>query len=232
MSRREHHRPDLVAIVGAALGVSLVAGAQILIWVSRAELAAAGAHAFTTLWHGGGGLALLYFTAGVPLGALLFAVSSARLFNTAASAAWVLMPLLGLQLVYFAYHGIAAFRYTRVPFAAFATCGVLLSVLGCAFVWVWARTRPRLDARARRQADLTLGAGLCFFTSAWQACGLAGPPGFGLYPELVRQDGGVSFLVGQALAVLIFALLGFVLLLLSMRLMGRPGDSLRGQRWH
>lgn len=68
-------------------------------------------------------------------------------------------------------------------------------------------------------------AGLCFFTSAWQPCGLAGPPGFGLYPELVRGHDGASFLVGQALAVNIFALLGFAFLLLAMRFAGRPNDS-------
>jgi hypothetical protein len=52
-----------------------------------------------------------------------------------------------------------------------------------------------------------------------------GPPGFGLYPELVRGHDGASFLVGQALAVNIFALLGFAFLLLAMRFAGRPNDS-------
>jgi hypothetical protein len=62
-----------------------------------------------------------------------------------------------------------------------------------------------------------LGAGLCFFGAAWQACGLAGAPGFALYPEIVQKLGNQSFVAGQAFAVHIFVILGFVLLLLAMR---------------
>lgn len=216
----DQRAPNVVSLVVAALGLALFGGGLVLAWVSRAELAAVGPRTFTTLWHGGGGLALLYITASVPLGALLLAAGSARLFPTAASAYRVLLPLLGVQVVYFAYHSIAAFRYARVPFAAFhsawrAARRIVLRVrlgLGAgAFAAGHQRTATGgLDARRRA---VLLNVGLAGMRPRWAA-------GFGLYPELVRRQDGKSFLVGQALAVSIFNLLGFVLLLLAMRLEG------------
>lgn len=206
-------------------GLLLIVGAPTLIWLFRRELADIGPRVLTTLWYGAGGLLLLYFTAGLPLGAILLAAGAARFYPATERVRRVLLPLLAIQLVYFTYHAAAAFRYTGVPFLLFALMGCLFVVLYLALVWVWARRRPRIEPQRQRAADLQLGAGLCFFSAAWQTCGLTGAPGFALYPELVQKLGNQSFVVGQALAVQFFMALGFVFLLLAMRAQQAPNPK-------
>jgi hypothetical protein len=188
-----------------------------LVWMYREKLAEVGPQVFKSLWYGAGGLALLDFTAGLPLGAILIAMGGARLFNASGRIRRVLLPLIGIYLVYFVYHGFSVSRYTSVPFPLFAVAGFLLVALFLALVWVWVRRRSSLEPEHRRAVDLQMGGGLCFFTAAWQTCGLAGAPGFAIYPEVAAKLGNQSFLVGQVLAVQVFTGLGFVLLLLGMR---------------
>jgi predicted small integral membrane protein len=120
-------------------------------------------------------------------------------------------------LVFFAFHAIRLVLDWSIPFLLFALMGCLFVTLFLALVWVWARRRPGLEPHRQRVADLQLGAGLCFFSAAWQVCGLAGAPGFALYPEVVQKLANQSFVAGQALAVHVFFVLGFVFLLLAMR---------------
>jgi hypothetical protein len=205
-------------IVGGLLLILSVAAG---IWLFRGELAALGPRALMKLWYGAGGLALLYLTAGLPLGAILLAAGGARLYPASERAERVLLPLLGIELVFFAFHAIRLMVDWSIPFLVFALMGYLFVLLFVALVWVWARKRPSLEAQGQRVADLTLGGALCFFNAAWQTCGLTGAPGFALYPELALRLGNQSFLGGQSLAVEVFAALGFVFLLLAMRAHGK-----------
>ena len=199
------------------IGGLFILGVPILIWIFRRNLISLSPRVLITLWHGAGGLALLCLTAGLPLGAILLAAGGARLFPASRSPRGVLLPLLSIQLVYFSYHAIAAFRYTSIPFLLFAFMGCLFVILFIALVWVWAHKRPNLESKRQRAADLQLGVGLCFFTAAWQTCGLAGAPGFAVYPEIVQKLANQSFIVGQLVAVQFFTALGFVFLILAMR---------------
>lgn len=206
--------PGALMVVG---GLLFILGAPAVIWLLRAELADLGPRVLMTLWYGAGGLVLLYFTAGLPLGAILLAAGGARLYPAAERAGRVLLPLLGIQLVFFTFHAIRLMLDWSIPFLLFALLGCLFVILFLALVWVWARGRPSLEPQRQRVADLQLGAGLCFFSAAWQACGLAGAPGFAMYPEIVQKLGNQSFVAGQALAVQVFIVLGFAFLLLAMR---------------
>jgi len=205
--------PGVLMVVG---GLVLILGAPTLIWVFRGELAETSPRVLSSLWYGMGGLVLLYLTAGLPLGAILLAAGGARLYS-AERAGRVLLPLLGIQLVFFMFHAVRLKLDWNVPFLLFALMGSLFVILFLALVWVWARHRPSLEPQRQRVADLQLGGGLCFFSAAWQACGLAGAPGFAMYPEIVQKLGNQSFVVGQAFAVQFFIALGFVFLLLAMR---------------
>jgi hypothetical protein len=207
-------RPSALMIAG---GLLLILSAPAVIWLFRGELADLGPRVLMTLWYGAGGLALLYFTAGLPLGAILLAAGGARLFPASERAGRVLLPLLGIQLAFFTFHAIRLMLDWSIPFLVFALMGCLFVILFLALVWIWARRRPSLEPQRQRVADLQLGAGLCFFSAAWQACGLAGAPGFAIYPELVQKLANQSFVTGQALAVQVFIVLGFVFLLLAMR---------------
>jgi hypothetical protein len=163
-----------------------------------------------------GGLLLLYLTAGLPLGAVLLAAGGARLYS-ADRAGRVLLPLLVSMLVFFVFHAVRLMLDWSIPLLLLGIVHGLFIVLFLALVWDWARRRVGLDAQRRRAADLQVGAGACFFSAAWQACGLVGAPGFALYPEIVQKLGNQSFVAGQAFAVQFFIALGFVFLWLAMR---------------
>lgn len=160
---------------------------------------------------------LLDFTAGLPLGAILLALGVDCLFPPSQRARLLWLLLLVIYLVYFAYHAFAAFRYSGVPFALFAISSLLFVALFLALVWMWARKRAGLEPMHRRAADLQMASGLCFFSAAWQACGLVGAPGFALYPALAAHLGNQSFLIWQVVAIQFFLALGFLFLLLTMR---------------
>jgi len=201
----------------AAGGLLLMLGDTAFLWLSREELTGIGPQAFKTLWHGAGGLALLYIAGGLPLGAILLAAGGARIFPASVRAGRVLWPVLLIGIAYFTYHGVAAFRYTTVPFVPFAMLGLFLLVLFLALVWSWAAKRTNLEPQRQRALDLQLAGGLCFFTAAWEVCGLAGAPGFAAYPELAQKLANQSFILGQASAVQTFIIFGFIFLLLAMR---------------
>jgi hypothetical protein len=106
----------------------------------------------------------------------------------------------------------------EISFMLFAVMGFIFISLFLTLVGIWMLKRPSLKPQRQRVADLQLAAGLCFFSAAWQSCGLLGAPGFAMYPEIVLKLGNQSFIAGQALATQFFIILGFVFLLISMRI--------------
>jgi hypothetical protein len=204
----------LFLIIG---GLLLIIGSPVLIRLFYDTLTEVGPRVFISFWDNNGGLLLLYFTAGLPFGAILLAAGGARLFPAAKSAGPILLPLLGIELIYFTYHAIRFNFDLGIPRLLFAVIGCLFIILFIALVWFWARSRPSLAPGRQRVADLQLGAGLCFFSAAWQACGLASAPGFAIRPELVQKLANQSFIFGQVLAIQVFMALGFIFLLLAMR---------------
>ena len=117
--------PGALMVAG---GLLLILGAPTLIWLFRAELADLSPRALMTLWYGAGGLALLYLTAGLPLGAILLAAGGAHVFPASEHAGRVLLPLLGIELVYFAFHAIRLMLDLSIPFLLSALVGGLLAV--------------------------------------------------------------------------------------------------------
>lgn len=131
-ARTRHSRWPAVLLI---CGLLLMLNSPALVWIFRDKLAEVGPQDFTALGYGTGSLALLDFAAGLPLGAILVALGGARLFDSAGRERRVQLPLLAVSLVYFAYHGTAAFRYPGVPFALLAAAGMVLAVLFLALVW-------------------------------------------------------------------------------------------------
>jgi hypothetical protein len=209
-------RSRVPGILMVASGLLLILSSYVLIWVLRGTLAETGPRALLSLSYGLGGLLLLYLTAGLPLGAILLAAGAARLYS-AGGAGRVLLPLLAIVVVFFLFDAARLMLDWNIPFLVFVLTGFLFIVLFMALVWVWARKRPSLDPQRQQVADFQLGAGLSFFSAAWQSCGLVGAPAFAMYPEIVTKLGNQSFIAGQAVAVTFFFILGFVLLLLAMQ---------------
>ncbi len=199
------------------IGLLLVISATFVIWYFRATLTNLSPRDLKGLWYGMGGMALLYLVAALPLGAILLALGAARLAPTSQSARRVFLPLLGIELAYFIFHAIMAFRYASVPFPFFALMGCLVVGLFLTLVWTWAHKRAELNSGQQQAVDLQMAAGLCFINSAWQTCGLLGAPGFALYPDLIEKLDNHSFIIGQAVAIQIFTVLGFVFMLMAMR---------------
>jgi hypothetical protein len=214
VSRPSFQLPGVLIVICSLL---LIVGAPVLIRLFFDTLTEVGPRALISFWDNNGGLLLLYFTAGLPLGAILLAAGGARLFPAAKSAGPVLLPLLAFELIYFTYHATRFNFDLGIPRLLFAAIGCLFNVLLIGLVWFWARSRPSLAPERQRVTDLQLGAGLCFFSAAWQACGLASAPGFAIRPELVQKLANQSFIFGQVLAVQVFMALGFIFLLLAMR---------------
>ena len=198
-------------------GLVLIVGAPIVIHVFFDTLVELGPRNFLALWANNGGTLLLYFTAGLPLGAILLAAGGARFYPAAKSPAPVLLPLLAIEAVYFIFHSVRYNFDFGLPTLVFGVMGCLLLLLFFGQVWYWARRRPGLRASRQRVADLQLGAGLSFIAAAWQACGLGSAPGFAIRPALAVALANQSFIYGQVLAIQVFMALGFVFLLLAMR---------------
>lgn len=211
-------------IVLITAGLISMLGARVAIWLTRGKFMEVGPLVFKAMGHNSGGLVLLYIGAGTPVGAALIAIGAALMYPAGAKALKVLLPLLAFQLIYFSWHAAVAFYFSSVPMLVFAILGWLLVVLFLALVWVWAQRRPALEPARQLVLDLQLGAAICFFTAAWHACGFASVPGFGVYPQLAQKFGNQSFLIGQALAVNVFACLGFVFLLLAVR--AKPDEKI------
>jgi hypothetical protein len=205
--------PGIPMVIG---GLVLILGAPILIQLFRGTFAEVNPRDVTGLWYRAGGMLLLYLTTGLPLGAILLAAGGARLYS-ADHAGRVLLPLLAVLLALFVFDVVRLEADWSIPTLVFGIMGSLFIVLFLAQAWDWARRRSSLEAQRRRGTDLQLGAGVCFFGAAWQACGLAGPPGFALYPEIVQKLGSQAFVGGQVFAVEFFMALAFVFLLLAMR---------------
>ena len=211
---RRSRWPGMALLV---LGGLVMLSSPVLIWVFRDKLAEVGPQRFVELGYGLGGLGLIDFTAGLPLGAILLALGAARLSEPERGWARLWLVLMAVFIAYFAWHVTFVFRYGGGSFAAGTAASLLVLALFVVLVWTWARRRPGLALGRRHLADLQLGAGLSFFAAAWQVCGLVGAPGFAVYPDMAARLGEQSFLFGQAVAVLFFSSVGFLLLTLGMR---------------
>ena len=76
--------------------------------------------------------------------------------------------------------------------------------------WYWAQYRAGLSGSAAMAADIKALGYLCFALAAWNTCGLASLPSFGLYPETMLAQGMRPFAVGQAKAIMAYFVLGWV----------------------
>jgi hypothetical protein len=203
-------------------GLMLILSAVFVVWYFRSTLMALSPLELKGMWMGMGGIALIFLVAALPLGALLLALGLAKKQAGDTAGQRGLLVLGAVEVLYFVFHAIMAFRYSTVPFVFFALSGLLVVGLFIAGTVFWARRRAQADAARQRALDYHMAAGLCFVNSAWQTCGLLGVPGFALYTDLVEKLNNHSFITGQAVAIQVFTILGFLFLLLAMR--AEPAD--------
>ena len=94
--------------------------------------------------------------------------------------------------------------------AYFGTGGITILIAIVVSFWYWAQYRAGLNAAAKNVADIKALGYLCFGLAAWNTCGLASVPSFGLYPEIMLEQGMRPFAIGQAKAIMAYFVLGWV----------------------
>ena len=166
--------------------------------------------------HGdAGGLRVLLFAFGWPLGAALALLGAALFGGTAKTRAGrfggiaffvVLVPIVTPGL----------FGAAHSP-AYFGWGGVTIMVLASASLWFWGHHRMRLSVAQRPAADWQGLGLLAFVLAAWNLCGFGGMPSFAVYPEKMIALNAIPFAVGQLKAVMALFILGFLFTVLGLR---------------
>jgi hypothetical protein len=93
--------------------------------------------------------------------------------------------------------------------AYFGTGGITILIAMVVSFWYWAQYRTGLHATARNATDIKALGYLCFGLAAWNTCGLASLPSFGLDPETMLAQGMRPFAIGQAKSVMAYFVLGW-----------------------
>lgn len=94
--------------------------------------------------------------------------------------------------------------------AYFGSGGITILIAMVVSFWYWAQYRAGLREAVRNAADIKALGYLCFGLAAWNTCGLASLPSFGLDPQTMIAQGMQPFAIGQAKAVMAYFVLGWL----------------------
>lgn len=151
---------------------------------------------------------ILLFAFGFPLGIVITLVGALLISNTGTKAV-VRYFIVGFLLVILS----ALVPQIFGPHTGgiyFGSGGVTIMVAMVISFWFWAQYRSQQPVDERKSGDLKALGYLCFGLAAWNTCGLATMPSFGLFPELMIQQGMRPFAVGQAKAIMAYFVIGWL----------------------
>jgi hypothetical protein len=151
---------------------------------------------------------ILLFAFGFPLGIVITLVGALLISNTSKNAV-VSYFIVGFMLVILS----ALIPQIFGPDTGgiyFGSGGVIIMVAMVVSFWFWAQDRSKQHVDDRKPSDLKALGYLCFGLAAWNSCGLASMPSFGLFPELMIQQGMRPFAVGQAKAIMAYFVIGWL----------------------
>ncbi|MDJ0805372.1 MAG: hypothetical protein QNJ78_00920 [Gammaproteobacteria bacterium] len=97
----------------------------------------------------------------------------------------------------------------------FGTGGYLIMALVLGLIWLWGRYRTTVARAVRNGVDLQGMGYLCFALAAWNLCGAATMPSFGLEPEMMLTMGSQAFAIGQMKSIMALFVLGWLCSLLG-----------------
>jgi len=189
------------------IGVGVMAGDVIYGRTIQNEVAALGIAGIQSQYGDAGGLKLLAFAFGFPLGvgvsllgAALLGGAGGSLFSRLAGLALlvILVPILTPGVLGTAHHP-----------AYFGVGGIVILGLVAAAMWYWGRYRRRVPEAQRAATDWQGLGYLAFALAAWNLCGFGGMPSFAIYPEKMIALKAVPFAVGQLKAVMALFILGW-----------------------
>ena len=197
-----------IGILLYLLGVAVMAGDVIYGRTIQTEVATLGIAGIQSKYGDAGGLKLLAFAFGFPLGVGLSLLGAALLGGTAKTrparlGGWTLLVILVPILT----PGILGTSHSP---SYFGIGGITILGLVAASMWYWGRYRLRVDDARRSAADWQGLGYLAFALAAWNLCGFGGMPSFAVYPEKMIALNAIPFAVGQLKAVMALFILGWI----------------------
>ncbi|MEN8171019.1 MAG: hypothetical protein ABFS08_12425 [Pseudomonadota bacterium] len=159
---------------------------------------------------------ILLFAFGFPLG-IVFTLVGALLISNTSTKAVVSYFFVGFMLVILT----ALVPQIFGPHTGgiyFGSGGVIIMIAMVISFWFWAQYRSKQQVEDRKSSDLKALGYVCFGLAAWNTCGLASMPSFGLFPELMIKQGMRPFAVGQAKAIMAYFVIGWLLTAAGMYL--------------
>jgi hypothetical protein len=148
------------------------------------------------------------FAFGFPLGVVVV-IAGVLLMCKVQTTRVVAIILSGSLLVSLAVLTPAVFGH-ELSRAYFGIGGMAIATCMVVSFWYWAQHRASLPQEAIFDADIKALGYLCFGLAAWNTCGLATMPSFGLSPETMLAQGMRPFAIGQAKAIMAYFVLGWL----------------------
>ena len=97
----------------------------------------------------------------------------------------------------------------------FGLLGGLIVLLYLGSGWFWMKRRIDERAGMKMAEDLKMGGYMLLVIGVWFMCGVLGPPGSLLRPEIVSRYGTLEMAVSISYTVMTLLMLGFLLIFLG-----------------
>jgi hypothetical protein len=116
-------------------------------------------------------------------------------------------------------------EYPAWMWAYFAVLGSLAILFVTLTFWAWLKTTRLTSGLLKRALRWQVGGYASLFAAVWFACGIGGPPGNLLSPEINFHNTEAA--TGAALAGMLFSVIGWVLLWIAMRLLLKHAQAMQ-----
>lgn len=208
-------KPERLGLTLYAIGLAVMIGDVVYGKIIQSEVTALGIAGIQAKYGDSGGLKLLAFAFGFPLGVGVAMLGAALTGGTAKTRIGRLGGI-GLLVILVPILVPAVFGSAHSP-DYFGYGGITILVLVAAATWFWGRYRLRVPEALRAAIDWQGLGYLAFALAAWNLCGFGGMPSFAVYPEKMIALNAIPFAVGQLKAVMALIILGWVFTVLGLR---------------
>ena len=99
----------------------------------------------------------------------------------------------------------------------FGITGFVLTLLFLGIVWYWMKYGAVEEGEMKTAANLKMLGYMFLISAVWFMCGVLGPPGSALRPEMVLKYGTLDTAIFTAYMLMVFLLVGFLLIFLGQR---------------
>lgn len=209
-------RPTPIQIAVYVLGLLLMLSVLVTGPILEADLKQLGLSGYLQQRPWQDGILFFGFVFAFPAG-LLICVVAGLLVNTTTARLLLTVVSLGLAVACLVIAWPALIGRQDNP-QYFALGGALLLFLIAGSAWYWAKQRRQCEPRHRLATDLRGFGYFCFAMATWHVCGAGGLPGFAIYSESDIHIKHYPFLIGQFKVVMLYLILAWVGVLLSLSL--------------